>query len=241
MNDLATSPLQRPVLTWDEDSGAGDQPYSTAFQDHYFSAGKGREETRFVFLDCNDLPARWSGERNPVIGELGFGTGLSFLETWRLWCAHRKDGQCLTFQSVEAFPMTRDEATRAAAGWDDLEPWRSRLLGQWDTVFNGPIQLDLQTQLHVVADDVAQALPRFEAAVDTWFLDGFAPARNPAMWSADVMALLAGGSAPNARFASYTAAGWVRQNLRDAGFQVERRAGFGNKRHMIVGHLKEPS
>lgn len=221
-------------LTWGED----ERPYSTAFEDHYFSAGQGREETRFVFLESNDLPKRWKGRELCVIGELGFGTGLSFLETWALWQRHRQPGQKLIFQSVEGFPMRRDELARACAQWSDLAQLSEHLIECWEELQSGPVSIDEQTDLQVVFDDVSRAVPGFTHPVDTWFLDGFAPARNPQMWSAEVMQLIAKASADDARFASYTAAGWVRENLAKAGFVVEKRKGFGRKRHMVVGHLE---
>ena len=232
-----SQPPAQAQLTWDERA----QPFSTQFQDHYFSTGQGRAETQFIFLQCNGLPERWEVVANPVIGELGFGTGLSLLETWASWRANRSAEGLLTFQSVEAFPMRKDDLVRASHEWNDLEPMRTKLIDTWDSLEHGPVMLDDQTKLHVVMDDVVEALPRFEKPVDTWFLDGFAPARNPAMWSAEVMALVAQGSAKGARFTSYTAAGWVRQSLAAAGFQVDRQPGFGNKRHMITGFLKETS
>ncbi|MFD0917065.1 tRNA (5-methylaminomethyl-2-thiouridine)(34)-methyltransferase MnmD [Pseudahrensia aquimaris] len=234
-NWVAVTPRQRAVLEWDE----ANQPYSTQFEDHYFSSGKGREETRFVFLQSNGLPERWSGMSDCVIGELGFGTGLSFLETWATWRENRVEGQQLIFQSVEGFPMSAQDLERALSPWSDLSPLKEHLLEIWEELANGPVQIDEQTVLQVVMEDVTIALERFEHPVDTWFLDGFAPARNPQMWSVQVMESVAAASAPGARFASYTAAGWVRQNLRQARFQVERRPGFGNKRHMIAGYLED--
>ena len=101
---------------------------------------------------------------------------------------------------------------------------------------SSPIWLDPQTNLHVVHKPVELALLEFPK-INAWYLDGFAPAKNPQMWSREVMQLIAGRSSPAASFASYTAAGWVRRNLSAAGFHVEKRPGFGSKRDMIAGYL----
>lgn len=219
-----------PVAIIDEDG----LPFAPAFQDHYFSRHDGRAETDHVFLAGNGLPQRWQDQAQFVIGELGFGTGLNFLETWHQWRQTRSKGQMLTFVSVEGFPLTRDVAAQALSAWPELADLTDSLLGKWDDIL-APTQLDEQTTLHVLQGDVVEMMPKFPL-VDTWFLDGFAPAKNPAMWSADVMCALAERTAPHGTFSSYTAAGWVRRNLADAGFAVEKRPGFGRKRDMIAGH-----
>ena len=96
------SGLERAAIEWHKNG----LPFSTRFNDHYYSRYDGRAETRHVFIEGNGLPKRWSGRERFVIGELGFGTGLNFLETWRVWREHRAPGQTLLFQSVEAFPST---------------------------------------------------------------------------------------------------------------------------------------
>ncbi|MEL6744017.1 MAG: MnmC family methyltransferase [Pseudomonadota bacterium] len=83
------------------------------------------------------------------------------------------------------------------------------------------------------------AVGHFEPHQNAWFLDGFSPAKNPDMWSLPLMQALADKSAPDATLASYTAAGWVRRNLSEAGFHIAKQKGFGTKRDMIVGHLEK--
>ncbi|MGI9354501.1 MAG: tRNA (5-methylaminomethyl-2-thiouridine)(34)-methyltransferase MnmD [Rhizobiaceae bacterium] len=221
--------LEEAAIEWDENG----LPFSTRFNDHYYSRNDGRAETRHVFIEGNGLPKRWSGRERFVIGELGFGTGLNFLETWRVWREHRAAGQTLLFQSVEAFPMSRDEAQEALSRWPDLSDLTKILLDNWDQD-QGPVFLDRQTvlQRHIgLACDRAVA---FQEA-DAWFLDGFAPDRNPDMWSKDLMITIWDRTVVGGTLASYTAAGWVRRNLQEAGFIVEKRPGFGPKRDMIAG------
>lgn len=92
-------------------------------------------------------------------------------------------------------------------------------------------------QLRLDLDDVAAALPRWAAhSIDAWFLDGFAPAKNPAMWNAPVLAEVARTARPGATLATYTSAGWVRRGLQRAGFQIRRVPGFGGKREMLAGY-----
>ena len=211
--------------------------FSKQFEDHYFSRNGGAAECMHVFLNGNDLPKRWENGTNFNIGELGFGTGLNFLTTWQIWQQLRRDGQMLIFTSVEAFPVDRKTAHRAIEPYEAFGELRDQLLLQWDELFaDHSWQADPQTTLRVIAEPVECALDGFPP-IDAWYLDGFAPARNPDMWSQPVMQAIADHSAPTATFASYTAAGWVRRNLQEAGFDVEKRPGFGTKRDMIAGRL----
>ncbi len=220
---------EKTSVEWDEN----DLPFSPRFDDHYYSRHDGCAETRHVFLAGNALPDRWAGRETFVIGELGFGTGLNLLETWSCWREHRRPGQHLLFQSVEAFPLDVDDMARALSQWPQLSGLAERLLAAWDHNTD-PICLDEQTTFACKLGFVHDKLPDFHET-DAWFLDGFAPAKNPDMWSADVMKMVADKTASGGTFASYTAAGWVRRNLEDAGFVVEKRPGYGTKRDMIAG------
>lgn len=203
----------------------GSIPVSERFDDPYFSLQNGLEETRYVFLSGNDLPARFApGFR---IAELGFGTGLNMLTVWSEW---EKAGQSapLTFTSFEAFPMVPEDMSRALAAFPELAPWADRFLAQWE---GG--SCDLGTlHLEVIKGDARETLPAWAGEVDAWFLDGFSPAKNPELWGADLMQNVADHTAANGTAATYTAAGFVRRGLEDAGFTVTRTAGYGRKRHM---------
>jgi len=229
------------LIRWDEnESGDSDLPFSTRFGDHYYSRDDGRAETRHVFLGGNGLPQRWEGRERFVIGELGFGTGLNFLETWACWREHRSPGQHLLFQSVEAFPMSEEEMQQALSAWPDLAEMAKGTFLPTD-VRESPfyerqtaLDVDEQTTLACHIGPAEREIASFSNA-DAWFLDGFSPARNPDMWSRELMQAVADRTVSGGTFASYTAAGWVRRNLQEAGFIVEKRPGFGTKRDMIAG------
>jgi len=73
--------------------------------------------------------------------------------------------------------------------------------------------------------------------VDAWFLDGFAPSKNPDMWQQSVFNAMVDISRCNATLATFTAAGFVRRGLIEAGFSMQKAKGFGRKREMLVGTL----
>ncbi len=79
-----------------------------------------------------------------------------------------------------------------------------------------------------------------QATVDAWYLDGFSPNKNPAMWEPKLLQQIARLSRPGATFATFSVAGSLRRGLQNAGFSVEKVAGFGRKREMLRGHLSAP-
>ncbi len=68
-----------------------------------------------------------------------------------------------------------------------------------------------------------------------WFLDGFAPAKNPDMWTQNLFNAMARLARPGSTLATFTSAGFVRRGLQDAGFTMQKRKGFGRKREMLCG------
>lgn len=206
-------------------------PVSARFDDPYFTIGAGLEETRHVFLAGNDLPARFLD--GFAIAELGFGTGLNLLAAAACWPGHGT----LRFTSFEAYPLEASDMARALEPFD--LPNKGDLVAAWSKA-DGPVRVlelaDLHVEIHI--GDARDTLPRWQGRADAWFLDGFSPARNPELWDEALMAQVASHTNPGGTFATYTAAGHVRRALERAGFTVERRAGFGRKKHMSTGRLE---
>lgn len=212
-------------------------PYSQAFGDHFYCQTDGRLECGHVFLDGNGLPERWHESASFRIGELGFGTGLNFCETFRQWKLHRRADGLLHFMSFELYPMKSDEIDRALSHWTEIDAERQALVAAWPDNPAGIVTLDLdaQTRLSVVCGAAFDCVSAARAGFDAWYLDGFAPSRNADMWSAELMTLVAEKTVGGGSFATYAAAGFVRRNLQSAGFAVERRKGFAGKREMLCG------
>ncbi|WP_339108339.1 tRNA (5-methylaminomethyl-2-thiouridine)(34)-methyltransferase MnmD [Thioclava sp. GXIMD4216] len=212
------------ALTWRDEA----IPVSSRFDDPYFSLGNGLEETRHVFLRGNDLPAR--ARDGFVIAELGFGTGLNLLAT-ALACPD----VALHYTSFEAFPMSAQEMARALEGFPEARAIADPLIAAWG---QGLDRFTLgRIEVQVIMEDARLALPQWKGRADAWYLDGFSPAKNPELWGPELMAEVGRHTAPQGSFATYTAAGFVRRALQDAGFEVERVSGFGHKRHMSRGRF----
>lgn len=218
-------------IEWDEN----DTPVSRQFGDPYFSRSNGREETCHVFLGGNGLPKRWQGMAKFTIAELGFGTGLNFVETVRAWrrtCAH---DQQLTYVAFERYPMSCDDLLRALSRWPDIAEEAAALAQVWPPPRGWSRHRFAGVTLEVCHGDANGEVAAWRGAADAWYLDGFSPAKNPDLWGADLMQAVFEHTAIAGTFATFTAAGWVRRNLQAAGFDVSKMPGYGRKRECLHG------
>ena len=219
-----------------------DVPRSSQFDDIYFSKEDGLAETRHVFLEGNNLPNAWQDKAQFTIFEAGFGTGLNFFATWKLFEETKQAGQSLDFISVEKYPLRANEIREALSQWDVHFDGRiERFILQYPLNIAGfhRVKLTSDVTLTLIFDDINEALPQITADVDCWFLDGFTPSKNPQMWSDVLFETMAHLSVQGACMATFSAAGHVRRGLEKVGFKVHKREGFGHKREMLTGVFKQ--
>ncbi|KIN62484.1 Oxidoreductase, FAD-dependent [Sulfitobacter noctilucicola] len=210
----------------------GDVPVSSMFDDPFFSLENGVAETEHVFLAGNDLPARFK----PAFGiaELGFGTGLNMLVAWDAWVRSGQAGS-LSFTSFEAFPMSPSDMARAHRSFPEFDGRRDQFLATWKGA-GGTLSLP-GLEARIVEGDARVTLQEWDGKADAWFLDGFSPAKNPELWSDDMLKEVGKHTHADGTAATYTAAGFIRRSLADAGFEVERVSGYGRKRHMTRARM----
>jgi len=229
----------RPIVPAEVDFDDPQAPRAPRFGDVYHARHGALAQARDVFLAGNALPGRWRGRRAFTILETGFGLGNNFLATWAAWRADPQRPPRLRFISIEKHPLRAADLRRALAAsgepglaaalcdaWPPLTPDHHLL-----TFDAGAVELML------VFGDVSDALRGFVASVDAFFLDGFAPARNPQMWDANVFKALARLAAPGATAATWSAARPVRDGLALAGFEWERAPGSGGKRDITLARF----
>lgn len=217
-------------------AGAGEPPRAPEFDDLYHPWVGAAAQAQHVFLLGNGLPARWAARRCFTILETGFGLGNNFLATWDAW--RRDPARCerLFFVSVERHPPTRDDLVRAHAA----SPWpalATALLRAWPPLVPNlhPIDFDDgRVHLLLALGDVASLLPALHLSADAFFLDGFAPARNPAMWQPRLVKALGRKAAPGATAATWSVARELHAGLTAAGFEVQRAGGIGGKREISI-------
>lgn len=228
-------------------------PVSRDFDDVYFSNDNGLEETRYVFLDGNHLSTRFPEHPRSlfVVAESGFGTGLNFLTLWQAFnqfhAAHPEATlQRLHFISFEKFPLTAHDLWLAHQRWPELATLAEQLQAQWPSHIGGCHRLILdggRVTLDLWLGDINDLTDTLDDSmnqtVDAWFLDGFAPAKNPDMWSQHLFSAMARLARPGATLATFTSAGFVRRGLQEAGFTMQKTKGFGRKRDMLVGRMDQ--
>ena len=251
---MSDSPsIHHAQLQWDEDG----QPVSSSFGDVYFSRVNGLEETRHVFLQHNQLPERWQQLHRGdhfTIAETGFGSGLNFLAAWQLWLSTAPIDAQLHFVSVEKFPLSKGDLQRALALWPELEELSAHLIEAYPVIVGAGFHrlsfMDGRIKLTLIIEDAAigfaqlLATPQpifssYCAKIDAWFLDGFAPAKNPQMWSNELFTAIRQLSHVGTTAATFSAAGLVKQGLTFAGFSVQKVPGFGRKREMVKARLEQ--
>ena len=213
-------------------------PYSRHFGDVYYSRQSGLEESRHVFLQGNDLPARFSALRDVFrVGELGFGTGLNFLAAWHAFLQHAPKGSVLEYHSCELYPLRPAALEQALSPWNALKPL-TRLL---EAVYNPDLfsrhvftMQEKQLILTLYYHNASEAADSFPAGIDAWFLDGFAPGKNEDMWTNQLFQKVFCKTNPGGTAATFTVARMAREVLKNAGFQIEQKPGFGRKREMLT-------
>ncbi|WP_414159670.1 bifunctional tRNA (5-methylaminomethyl-2-thiouridine)(34)-methyltransferase MnmD/FAD-dependent 5-carboxymethylaminomethyl-2-thiouridine(34) oxidoreductase MnmC [Pseudomonas sp. BNK-45] len=234
-----TPELPHAQLDWDDQG----RPRSRVFDDVYFSSDSGLEETRHVFIEQNRLRERFAAlnaDARFVIGETGFGTGLNFLCAWQLFRQQAPATARLHFVSVEKYPLSPADLQRALALWPELTELSQQLLKHYVAVHGGFQRIvldDGRVTLTLLIGDALEQLPQLDAQIDAWFLDGFAPAKNPDMWTPELFAELARLAAPGSTLSTFTSTGWVRRLLNAAGFKMKRTPGIGRKWEVLRGEF----
>ena len=231
-----------PVVAAEVAVGADGVPWSPLYGDRYHPQSGALAQARHVFLAGNGLPGRWQGRRRFVVLETGFGLGNNFLAARAAWQADAQRCERLDFISIEKHPLPREALARLHAD-SELAVLAGELVAAWP-----PLTPNLHTlrfdggrvRLLLALGDVADWLPQIVAEVDAFFLDGFAPDRNPAMWSPRVCKAIGRLAAPGATAATWTAARAVREALGAAGFEVRSGSGSGGKRDIILATHAPP-
>lgn len=216
-------------------------PVSVSFDDFYFSTDDGINESRYVFLKPNNIPACFQSKdikQTCIIAETGFGTGLNFLLTWQAWREVASPKRPLHFFSIEKYPLTKEDLSRSLSHWPELKELSQLLINQYPPLVSGLQCLEFEAgnvRLHLFFGDVSTDLSKMSFKADAWYLDGFAPKKNPDMWTADFFKLIREKSNPEATFSTFTSASIVRKTLIENGFTVSKQEGFGKKREMLFG------
>ncbi|PCI51173.1 MAG: hypothetical protein COB49_02745 [Alphaproteobacteria bacterium] len=219
-------------------------PASRRYGDIYFSTIDGLLESRHVFLGGINAPEIWQDKDHFTLLENGFGTGLNFAMTCHEWLKTAPPGARLTYIATEKHPLTKKDMDRTLSFWPELFKEKQNLLAKYPPATEGFHKRELfegRIKLLLLCGDSAAMLPQLEAKVDAFYLDGFAPDRNPDMWSEKIFLEIARLAAPQARLATFSVAGGVQRGLAAVGFQIQKVPGFGRKRENLRGEYAGPA
>lgn len=216
-------------------------PFSPEYGDIYYTRAGGLDQAKTVFLSGNDLPQRWKDQAQFTVLETGFGLGLNFLATWAAWATDPQACERLHFLSVEKHPLSLKDLEKAHAIWPELAVFSAELRSHWPPCLPGFHRIFLaggRVILTLIWGDATHCLRQISARVDAFFLDGFSPAKNPALWSPEIAQALARLAAAGATLATWSVSSAVCAALTAAGFELEKAPGFGGKRHRLTGRFR---
>ena len=216
--------------------------YSRWYDDIYFDKTDGVKEKEHVYLNANDLANRIKLSDKLCIAELGFGTGLNFILTWRLWKKNRKPNSSLTYISFEKAPLSKKEMTRVYKKFKELNDFSDQLIQKLTDNYktNRTIYFKSENINLILIYDEFSLLTNFHFKADIWFLDGFAPSKNPEVWDNSYYKNIYNRTNLKGSLSTFTSSGLVRRGLALAGFSVTKVSGFGQKREMLKAIKIEP-
>ncbi|MEW6989547.1 bifunctional tRNA (5-methylaminomethyl-2-thiouridine)(34)-methyltransferase MnmD/FAD-dependent 5-carboxymethylaminomethyl-2-thiouridine(34) oxidoreductase MnmC [Colwelliaceae bacterium 6441] len=230
---------------------ADGSPYSEQFDDIYFDTESGFQQSEHVFIKENNIEESLLNAKNEfTIAETGFGTGLNFLLTLKLYTklAQSYSLAPLHFISTEKFPLTKAQLIKALKSLTSLADESAQLIASYPESPQQKIESSFcnnQIKLTLFLDDSTQAFKalklsrKSQGLVNAWYLDGFSPARNPEMWQAELFEQMARLSKPQASMSTFTIAGFIRRGLEKVGFRLEKKNYLGNKNEILTGKYQQ--
>lgn len=230
--------------------------YSLDYEDFYWSLPNGLAESFYVFLQQNDLPSRWNNlkaaDQSFSIGELGFGTGINFLNCCELWLKTAPTNCTLHYFSAEPVPLKTADLAKVFEQFPSLSAHGQALIDSYPPavkgfhsieLYEGRINLclmvgDAQEMFNALGESVDQRHSVYDKKpIDTWFLNGFSPEKNPAMWQKELCKTIASLSSTETSLTTYLTESEVTKSLNTAGFSVNYKQGFADKYQMISATL----
>jgi len=206
--------------------------YIPVLDEHYHSVHGAIQESEHVFIRnglnvLNEFP-------EIKILEIGFGTGLNALLTYRQALLVK---QKVVYHAIEKYPLQPAEYEKLNYFQESDPTLKSKLLdmhqGSWESEFS----IDQHFSLLKRKTDLTQTV--FEGNYHLIYFDAFAPDKQPDLWEFKIFEKLAKAITPGGILVTYSAKGQVRRNLISAGFVVERLPGPPGKREMLRAQIPD--
>lgn len=160
-----------------------------------------------------------------TVFEVGFGTGLN---AWLTWEYAREHDLKIDYHTLELYPLVGDMVD--ALEYTKQEGFARLHEAPWDTrtVLDGYFAITKYRQ-----DLMAFEPEALTDRIDVIYFDAFSPESQPDLWTETVFGKMYAALKPRGILVTYSAKGAVKEALREAGFEVQRRPGALGKRHMV--------
>ncbi len=233
------------------------------YQDRYFDVVNAIAEAHHVYFEGCQLLSHLKAQQGRLkIGETGFGAGrvlLALIDFLAEQASHNppESPWQIEFASVELHPLSPERLADLLNLFRPVEPGSS--MGRWiDSVTAAYSQFDL-SQFHGWQEQVINtpfatvtlrlwlgealemltALESKQDLRDLWFLEGHGPKANPEIWRPEILQAVGRLTRVGGHCATFTVAGELRRELREAGFKTDRLPGIGGKKQVLRGTRRE--
>ena len=230
--------LEFADLSWKDN-----KPFSESYGDFYSSKKGSYAEAKHVFIEGNHLQEKFlnlEAETTFSIVEVGFGAGINFLTTCQEWLKEEKSNQFLDYIAFDKTLFNVEDFKKTIKQCPELKEVSRVYINNYPANISGTQRIyfkDYRISLTLILGDIKSSLSYLTNAsdIDVWYLDGFAPDKNPDMWSKEIFKQMNLSSHRDTTFSTFTSARLVKNNLKQGGFIYELAEGFSNKRHMLKG------
>lgn len=162
--------------------------------------------------------------------EIGFGTGLNTLLTAVDQKALRVD---ICYDTIEAFPVPLDQVD--LLNYPDLLG-REEVGNLFDRVhqvsWGEAHSLKAGFTFRKIQTDLCKTQLE-KSHYDIVYFDAFAPAKQPELWTLEIISLVVGSLKPRGIFVTYSAKGQLKRDLVGLGMRLEVQKGPPGKAEMI--------
>jgi len=201
--------------------------FSHDFGETYHSINGAINESLHIFIDCG---FKCIDKQEIRILEIGFGTGLNAFLTY---LEAQKLQKIVCYTAIELFPLP--ECIYELLNYVELiEPTKALIFKKLHEVaWDEEVEIEEGFAINKIRTDLVSYCFANDKLFDLVYFDAFAPDTQPEMWTHEIFEKIYKTVAAGGILTTYSSKGTVKQNLRNAGFKVNRLKGPTGKRHIL--------
>lgn len=207
--------------------------YLPEMDEHYHSIHGAIQESMHVYIDAG----LFHTTKNEIsILEIGFGTGLNAYLTF---CCAKHLNIKINYYSLEKYPLAENEFSLLNYP-EVIHPEEAdSFLQMHRAPWNEPIEISSAFTLQKMNVDLLSYSFSDIPAYDLVYYDAFAPAKQPEMWTENILKKVSAAVKSGGIIVTYCAKGTVRRALNASGFEMERLPGPAGKKEILRGKKPE--